>query len=112
MTRPTEKPPRTCTLVPVTDETIRDSLLSPLWFAAANGDEDKLALDETNQLVSQLDAWAVTRSTTLQHQVYSTIIPSAIEPGHSARLKQVLENVFAMPTPSVQEFSHEKRNDA
>lgn len=88
-----------------------DGELGLVWFAAGNGEEDKLAHDEINRLSSQLDAWAVVRAVTLQHRVYSAIIPSAIESEHSFRLKQILENVFATSAPSVQEISHEKRID-
>jgi adenylate cyclase len=88
-----------------------DGELGLVWYAAGNGDEDKLAHDEIHRLASQLDAWAVAGSVSLQHHVYSAIIPSAIESEHAFRLKQVLENIFATSAPSAQEIIHEKRID-
>lgn len=89
-----------------------DGEVGLVWFAAGTGDEDELARDEISHLTGQLDAWAVARSAILQHQVYFAIIPPALAPGHSYRIKQVLANVFATSPISTQEFSRENDIDA
>jgi CHASE2 domain-containing sensor protein len=89
-----------------------DGELGLVWFAAGSGEEDEQVNNEISQLASQLDAWAKARTLSLQHRVYSAIIPSALEAEHSFRLKQVLENVFATSALLSQEISHEKQNNS
>ena len=82
--------------------------LGLIWFVIDGADEDTWVRAETDRLITEFDRWAVARSITLQHRVYSFIIPGADSSDRLSRFRQVMEIIFANTPEKAPEPNNEK----